>query len=224
MKKKRLWIIFSLTVTGCNSITTDQQAEDHDLQEINRHSLVLYEERQAALRRGVVNIELRRAQETAPSDEDSTIATDRISGDSHTASASASSEITPFLDLPSHTLAAPTSLLAVTLSAWLTAWQEQDLDGYFASYHELFVPTGHSTLLEWQESRRRNIAGRRGIHLEVFDLELISRTGHTAEVVFWLKYQSPTYSDETLKKLTLIQDGQRWLIHSETNLQVRRLE
>jgi hypothetical protein len=132
-------------------------------------------------------------------------------------------EQTPVFDLPpTHLSAAPTSSLEEFLSAWLSAWQEQDLESYFASYHEMFMPSGHSSVSEWQENRRRNIVGRQGIELEVFDLELISRTGQSAEVNFWLKYQSPSYRDETLKKVTLIQVGQRWFILSETNLQIRR--
>ena len=41
------------------------------------------------------------------------------------------------------------------------------------------------------------------------------------EVHFWLAYESPSYADNTLKKLLLSNEAGSWLIVEEINLEVR---
>ena len=53
------------------------------------------------------------------------------------------------------------------------------------------------------------------------EFQLISQVNGTIEVHFWLAYESPSYSDDTLKKLLLRNEAGVWLITEEINLEVR---
>ena len=53
------------------------------------------------------------------------------------------------------------------------------------------------------------------------DFQLIGIEAGMLEVQFWLRYESPTYSDNTLKKLLMQQEDGEWRIMEEINLQVR---
>lgn len=107
------------------------------------------------------------------------------------------------------------------VSRWIAAWQEQNLEDYFASYHAQFVPRYHDSRQRWQQDRSRVIGNARSITLAMTEFEILISAPERVEVQFWLDYASPTYADSTQKKLVLaIQDG-RWLILEEINLQVR---
>ena len=108
-----------------------------------------------------------------------------------------------------------------TVKTWIAAWQAQDLESYFGSYHAQFVPRYHPSIQRWQQDRQRVIGNARSITLAMSDYAVISSSSDRIEVQFWLAYKSPTYADSTLKKLVLgAQDG-KWLILEEVNLQVR---
>lgn len=111
---------------------------------------------------------------------------------------------------------------------WLDAWEGQDLVRYFASYDDDFVPRYHRSKSAWRSNRERVIGNAREITLELSDFELIFEDAQTVEVHFWLAYRSPTYRDDTRKKLVLRKlpaaagsAGQKLLILEEVNLEVR---
>ncbi len=104
---------------------------------------------------------------------------------------------------------------------WLDAWARQDMDGYFASYDESFVPRYDDNLRIWRRNRTRVITNAGSIKLNMSEFTVITETSDAVEVNFWLDYESPTYSDSTLKKLVLSKGSDRWLIVEEVNLQVR---
>lgn len=104
---------------------------------------------------------------------------------------------------------------------WMAAWQGQNLEDYFSSYHPEFVPRYHDSRQRWQQDRSRVIGNARSITLAMSEFEILTSAADRVEVQFWLDYASPTYADSTQKKLALaILDG-RWLILEEINLQVR---
>lgn len=105
---------------------------------------------------------------------------------------------------------------------WISAWQAQDLAGYFASYHDNFEPRYHDSFAIWQRDRTRVISNAASIRLAMRDLTVVSQTPAQTEVQVWLDYSSPTYADSTLKKLVLATQNNRWLILEEINLQVVR--
>lgn len=120
-----------------------------------------------------------------------------------------------------------------TVLNWVNAWEGQAFDGYFSSYHPDFEPRYHDSLSEWRRNRERVIGNANRISLQLSDFTIISEDPNSIEVHFWLAYQSPTYRDNTRKKLVLQkqaaaeQEGpmaearDRWLIIEEVNLEVR---
>tara|TARA_B110000858_G_scaffold193768_1_gene246906 strand:- start:6825 stop:8612 length:1788 start_codon:yes stop_codon:yes gene_type:complete len=122
---------------------------------------------------------------------------------------------------------------SVTLSprqvvkGWLDAWEGQDLEQYFASYDDDFVPRYHRSQSAWKSNRERVIGNASQISLEMSDFVLISEDAVSIEVHFWLAYSSPSYHDDTRKKLILKklpasnQTAARLVILEEINLEVR---
>ncbi|GJM14105.1 MAG: hypothetical protein DHS20C12_25080 [Pseudohongiella sp.] len=127
--------------------------------------------------------------------------------------------------------AAESEAIALTpqqfVQAWLEAWEGQDLENYFASYDEDFEPRYHSSKAEWRRNRERVIGNASQITLELSDFVLISEDAQTIEVHFWLAYTSPSYRDDTRKKVILkkqaasAQGAAKLLILEEINLEVR---
>ena len=104
---------------------------------------------------------------------------------------------------------------------WVTAWETKSLPGYFASYHSEFSPRYQNTQDEWRSNRQRVISGAASIELELSEFQYIGIEDGMLEVRFWLRYESPTYSDNTQKKLLFLQEQGSWKIKEEINLQVR---
>lgn len=107
------------------------------------------------------------------------------------------------------------------VDGWVAAWEAQELDAYFSSYGENFEPRYESSVSRWRASRTRVIGNAEWIRLNLSEYEIIEQTSASAEVHFWLDYESPTYSDSTKKKLVLSKSSGVWMIAEEINLQVR---
>ncbi len=108
-----------------------------------------------------------------------------------------------------------------SVDAWLAAWADQDMDGYFDSYGENFEPRYDDSLGRWRRNRTRVITNAESIELNLSEFSVVAEDADTVEVNFWLDYESPTYRDSTLKKLVLTNASGRWLIVEEVNLRVR---
>jgi MSHA biogenesis protein MshM len=127
---------------------------------------------------------------------------------------------------PAATGSAPLSPQQV-VQGWLDAWEGQDLEKYFASYDDDFVPRYHRSKSAWLSNRERVIGNASQISLEMSDFVLISEDAESMEVHFWISYSSPSYRDDTHKKLVLKklpashQGVARLLIVEEINLEVR---
>ncbi|MFT4748599.1 MAG: type II secretory pathway predicted ATPase ExeA [Pseudohongiellaceae bacterium] len=107
------------------------------------------------------------------------------------------------------------------VDSWVSAWQQQSLEGYFASYSPEFEPRDNDSVARWRASRTRVIGNAQWIRLTLSDYEIIKESANSIEIHFWLDYESPTYSDSTKKKLVLGNDSGNWMILEEINLQVR---
>ncbi len=124
--------------------------------------------------------------------------------------------------LPDNTeIAFDVTALQTAVSGWVNAWQSQSLGDYFDSYHSAFVPRYHDSRSQWRQSRQRVIGGADWIRLEMTDYAFIGEEEGMQEVRFWLRYESPSYSDNTQKKLLMLQERGEWKIVEEINLQVR---
>src|SRR5690606_31588241 len=84
---------------------------------------------------------------------------------------------------------------------WLDAWQNQDLDGYFSSYHTDFAPLYQSTRSAWRDNHVRSIQRPSGISIGLEDFSVTGSTEVGVQVGFWMEYQSPGYADRTFKEL-----------------------
>lgn len=132
-------------------------------------------------------------------------------------------ELTPELTMPSSPPLRPQQVV----QNWIDAWEGQDLENYFASYDESFIPRYHNSKSAWRSNRERVIGNASEISLEISDFVLISEDAESIEVHFWLAYQSPTYRDDTRKKVILRKlpasesEEARLLILEEINLEVR---
>ncbi|MEQ8955118.1 MAG: AAA family ATPase [Gammaproteobacteria bacterium] len=113
-------------------------------------------------------------------------------------------------------------LILASVEQWLNAWQSQQLDDYFAAYHGDFEPRYQDTVNQWRSSRERVIGNAEWIRLRMSEFEIVNQSPELVEVNFWLAYESPSYSDNTLKKLVFEREGEDWLILEEVNLQVTR--
>jgi hypothetical protein len=107
-----------------------------------------------------------------------------------------------------------------TLQNWIAAWQARDVDAYFSFYYDEFFPSGFDSVSAWQENRRRNISNREWIEMQISELSINDIAESTKELQFWLAYQSPGYSDRTLKQVLMRLTDQGWLITQETNLEI----
>jgi len=107
------------------------------------------------------------------------------------------------------------------IAAWVDAWQAQSLESYFSAYHTEFKPRNQDSLSAWRSSRERIIGNTDWIELELSDFQYIGEEAGVIEVHFWLNYRSPTYQDDTQKKLLLGREAGEWRILEEINLQVR---
>ena len=133
--------------------------------------------------------------------------------DEETSARSAENENTPEI--------AATQTYRESIDAWLTAWADQDMDGYFESYDENFEPRYDDSVSAWRRNRTRVITNAGSIDLTLSELSVVAEEDGKIEVNFWLDYESPTYRDSTLKKLVLSNASSRWLIVEEVNLRVR---
>ncbi|HHX81739.1 MAG TPA: AAA family ATPase [Pseudomonadaceae bacterium] len=104
---------------------------------------------------------------------------------------------------------------------WLSAWQNQDLDGYFRAYHTDFAPLYQSTRRAWRDNRVRSIESPAFISIALEDFSVTGTTDVGVQVNFWMEYQSSSYADRTRKELVIGHDVDGSLrILQEINRQV----
>ena len=89
------------------------------------------------------------------------------------------------------------------LNSWTTAWQQQDLDAYFAAYSAAFEPANGEDRGLWQRDRTRTIGKARNIRIQWHDLSWTSAADAAATAEIWLDYQAAGYGDSTRKQLLL---------------------
>lgn len=137
----------------------------------------------------------------------------------------AAAAVTPATPVIATTIVEPELTLEESLLSrvqdWVSAWESQSMDAYFQFYHPQFEPRYQDTQIAWRANRRRVIASAESIRLELSEFQLIAEVNGAIEVQFWLAYESPSYSDSTLKKLLFRSEAGYWLILEEINLVVR---
>lgn len=131
-------------------------------------------------------------------------------------------DVAPSVTVPAGTPDSdPVEQLESAVQQWLTAWESQSLDEYFASYHSGFTPRYHDSVTAWRNNRQRVIGGAASIKLTPSEFEHVGVEEGMQDVRLWLRYESPNYSDSTQKKLLMLEEEGAWKIVEEINLQVR---
>ena len=96
------------------------------------------------------------------------------------------------------------------------AWSRKDLDAYFASYGDGFVPASGGTRAEWAQQRRTRIGRQSDASIELKDFRALRCDANSAEVVFTQSYMSADYNDVVQKTLGLEIAKGAWRITRET--------
>jgi ketosteroid isomerase-like protein len=97
--------------------------------------------------------------------------------------------------------------------AWGDAWQSRNINSYMSFYSSAFRSKG----LDWQGWRQRKTKHFQKIddmRLEISDLSVFIEGRH-ATARFVLRYQDSKFLDVGEKTLTLVKEGDKWLIVSE---------
>ena len=137
-----------------------------------------------------------------------TVPTDSVSGD---APATASTD-------PEFNTAIDQAIAAI--NAWQQAWQKRDHAAYVARYKANFngAFTSHQ---RWLKKRYDALNRPEWIKLKREELFNIYELKDQIKIDFWLNYEASSgYKDRTLKRLTLIQEDNQWLISKEQNIKV----
>lgn len=108
---------------------------------------------------------------------------------------------------------APQAEVSAAVQAWAQAWSRKDLDTYFAAYTPDYA--GGQSRDAWREDRRSKILGKRSIKVNISDLA-VTVSGPRATAKFRQAYAADSLSVSSRKTLTLVRNGDKWLIEKES--------
>lgn len=99
------------------------------------------------------------------------------------------------------------------VTAWASAWEQQNMNAYYAAYSNRFDPQGMS-LSAWKAERKNRIVGKPAISVKISDLK-ITVNGDRASASFRQQYSSGGYRASTNKTLRMQNEGGKWRITRE---------
>ena len=110
------------------------------------------------------------------------------------------------------------------LSAWSSAWSQQEPEAYLEHYSSSFRPGRGRSLEEWRDYRRDRIRAPEFVRVSISEVE-VEHEDDRADVVFFQVYRSDTLEDVVRKSMTMAREGSSWRILSESSetIEVRRL-
>jgi len=102
------------------------------------------------------------------------------------------------------------------LEAWRQAWSNRDSDAYLSHYSPDFAPADGQKRADWAASRRKNLASRSEISVQIRDLHIEHIDDKQMKLLFLQDYASGKYRENSQPKTLLLalQDA-RWLIVGE---------
>ena len=108
-------------------------------------------------------------------------------------------------------------IISEIILGWAKSWQNKNLDKYFSYYSDNFTLSYFEDNELWKKDRIKRISSKNEIKILIKDLstEFIMGDEEKAFVTFKQEYISKSYSDEVIKKITLIKNNDIWLIESE---------
>jgi outer membrane protein, adhesin transport system len=103
-----------------------------------------------------------------------------------------------------------------SITRWVTAWNNKDVNAYLASYSDAFEPAMNLSHEKWVALRRQRVSKPDGFTAVLKDIKQTQCEGDRAEVSFVQEYGSKDYRDVVEKTLGLKFVGNEWKIQRET--------
>lgn len=97
---------------------------------------------------------------------------------------------------------------------WAAAWSAKDVDGYLAAYTPDYAPQGMSRKA-WEKQRQARIGKPKAIEVALSDVSVSMQDDSHATVAFTQSYRSDAYRDVVQKTLSMVKEGDNWLIADE---------
>jgi tetratricopeptide (TPR) repeat protein len=98
---------------------------------------------------------------------------------------------------------------------WSQAWSGKDLDKYFASYSDSFVPAKGQSRKDWERTRRERISRPSNINVDIANQNITMDGVESAKVTFKQTYKADGKPIRTDKTLLLKKINGNWLIEQE---------
>lgn len=109
------------------------------------------------------------------------------------------------------------------IKQWSSAWQAQSIDKYFSMYAQGYSAYSYMLPDEWRLWRQERLKKPTWISIEIGPIDLVRVSKAEYRASFWQLYRSDSYQDDTLKVLSLREEGGTLKIIDETNQEVRLL-
>ena len=109
-----------------------------------------------------------------------------------------------------------------SVNDWAKAWASQNVDQYFESYAEDFVPSQEHTKKTWKSQRESRLLSPSFIKVTLSNIEISQHSEDFADVLFTQNYKSDSYSDEVTKQLRMQKIDDKWLIIKEKTIKIRQ--
>lgn len=100
------------------------------------------------------------------------------------------------------------------VEGWSKAWAAKDVAGYLAAYTPDYAPQGMSRKA-WEKQRQVRIGKPKAIEVVLSDVSASMQDDSHATVTFTQSYRSDAYRDVVQKTLTMVKQGDSWLIADE---------
>lgn len=100
------------------------------------------------------------------------------------------------------------------VQAWVAAWSNKDLKGYFNAYGKDFTPGGGASRSAWEAERRSRIEGKSKIAVRLEGLQ-VTVNGSKATAKFRQDYRANGIAISSRKTLELSKQGDSWKITRE---------
>lgn len=101
------------------------------------------------------------------------------------------------------------------VESWTKAWSSGDAKAYLDHYGPNFKVPGGQTRPAWEQSRRDRVVKGKRINVQAQNPKVTFASPDEAIVTFRQVYQSESLKASSMKKLTLVRTGGRWLIQQE---------
>ena len=98
---------------------------------------------------------------------------------------------------------------------WAKDWAGKNADGYLAAYSKSFKPEDGTSRASWSATRRERISTPKRISVEVLGATVEMTSATEAKVTFRQAYNSDALQTRSRKTLTMVKEGNTWLIVRE---------